>query len=221
MKLRPRLSRKTLLLLGLAVVVAVPVFYLVSPEILVWLGTLLVSEVEAVPADAIVVLGGGVPSRAREAADLFRAGLASEVILTTQEPPDGYAEMRRMGIELTRAYENYERVLVGFGVAEDRITRIEDPVTETMDELERVRDFASERGWNRLVVVTSNYHTRRTGLIARYVFEKEWRVAVVGSRYDSFRPNDWWHEVRHVRTFMVELQKLIAYEVYLRPRLWF
>ncbi len=76
MKSRPRLTRKTVLLAGLFLLTAIPLSYLLIPEVLVWSATLLVAETEAFPADAIVILGGGAPGRAREAADLYRAGLA-------------------------------------------------------------------------------------------------------------------------------------------------
>ena len=221
MKVRLRLTRKTVLVAGLLLVSAIPVSYLLIPEVLVWSATLLVAETATFPADAIVILGGGAPGRAREAAELYRAGLAGTVVLTTGEPPVGYDEMSRLGIELVRSNENYERVLRGFGVPEESIVRIEEPVTETMNELTRVREFAKESKWTSLIIVTSNYHTRRSLLITQYVFDSNWQIAVVGSRHDGFRPNDWWQEVRHIRTFLVEFQKLLLYEFYIQPRLWF
>jgi uncharacterized SAM-binding protein YcdF (DUF218 family) len=84
-----------------------------------------------------------------------------------------------------------------------------------------VREFANENKWTSLIIVTSNYHTRRSLLITQYVFDSNWQIAVVGSRHDGFRPNDWWREVRHIRTFLVEFQKLLLYVIYIQPRLWF
>jgi len=106
-------------------------------------------------------------------------------------------------------------------VPDESIIRIEEPVTETMNELTRVREFARERNWTRLIIVTSNYHTRRSLLITKYLFDSDWRISVVGSRHDGFRPNDWWQEIRHIRTFLLEFQKLLVYEMYIQPRLWF
>ena len=222
MKLLPSgLNRKTFALLCGALILSTPVVYLFAPEMLVWMGTLVVADVNAIPAEAIVVLGGGPPSRVREAATLFQMELADWVVLTTEEPPESYAEMRRLGIDLFLAWQNNRRVLLGLGVPEERILRIDTPASETVGELEGIRDFASDRGWRRLIIVTSNYHTRRTALVSRYVFDDSWEVAVAGSRYDTFRPNNWWQDVRHVRNFLIELQKLILYELYLRPQLWF
>ncbi len=216
-----RFTRRKLLVGIVALVVASGLAYLLIPELLVWSGTLLIAEVEPFPADAIVILGGGGPDRAREAADLFNDGFAPRVVVTTEEASDNYRELAELGIELTLPHENYLRVLLGFGVPDENIVRIEDASSESMDELLGVRQFAIDRAWRRLIVVTSNYHSRRALLISDYVFDLEWKIAVIGSRYSEFRPNGWWREVRHVRTFLIEFQKLIAYELYLRPRMLF
>jgi uncharacterized SAM-binding protein YcdF (DUF218 family) len=220
---RPRIlfSRRILLAGLVSFLAAAGLAYLFVPELLVWSGTLLIAEVEPFPADAIVILGGGGPDRAREAADLFNDGLAPRVVITTEEAPDNYRELAELGIALVLPHENYLRVLNGFGVTDSDIVRIEDTSSESMAELRGVRQFALDRGWSRLIVVTSNYHSRRALLITDYVFDAEWQIAVVGSRYSEFRPNGWWREVRHVRTFLIEFQKLLAYELYLRPRMLF
>ena len=218
---RINFSRRNLLIGFVVLVVGAGIAYLLIPELLVWSGTLLIAEVEPFSADAIVVLGGGGPDRAREAADLFNDRFAPTVVVTTEEPPDNYRELAALGIELVLPHENYLRVLRGFGVGDQDIVRIEDTSSESMDELIGVREFAARQGWRRLIIVTSNYHSRRALLISEYVFGDDWQTAVIGSRYSEFRPNGWWQEVRHVRTFLIEFQKLLAYELYLRPRLWF
>ena len=218
---RIRFSRRMLLAGLVSFVAAAGLAYLFVPELLVWSGTLLIADVEPFQADAIVILGGGGPDRAREAADLFNDGLAPRVVITREEAPDNYRELAELGIALVLPHENYLRVLNGFGVTDADIVRIEDTSSESMDELRGVRQFALDRGWSRLIVVTSNYHSRRALLITDYVFDAEWQIAVVGSRYSEFRPNGWWREVRHVRTFLIEFQKLLAYELYLRPRMLF
>jgi uncharacterized SAM-binding protein YcdF (DUF218 family) len=218
---RIRLTRHILIAGFVIFVGAAGLSYLFVPELLVWSGTLLIAEVEPFPADAIVILGGGGPDRAREAVDLFNDGLALRVVITTEEAPDNYRELAELGIELVLPHENYLRVLNGFGVTDEAIVRIEDTSSESMGELLGVRQFAADRGWRRLIVVTSNYHSRRALLITDYVFDAEWQISVIGSRYSEFRPNGWWREVRHVRTFLIEFQKLLAYELYLRPRMLF
>ncbi len=216
-RVRFRIGRRGLGVLGFLLVFSAIASYFLVPEILVWSGGLLIAEVEPSAADAIVVLAGGGPARPREAAELFGTGLAPRVLITTQEAPEGYAELSRLGVDLVLPHENYLRVLRGLGVPEAAVFQVLNPATETIDEVTKIREFAEDHGWRRLIIVTSNYHTRRTSLVVRYVFDEGWDVAVVGSRYSEFRPNQWWTEVRHARIFFVEFEKLLVYWVYLGP----
>jgi uncharacterized SAM-binding protein YcdF (DUF218 family) len=195
--------------------------YFIVPELLIRAGRVLIAESEPFQADAIVILAGGGPERSREAADMYSAGMAPRVVLTTQQLSDNYVEMRRLGIELFLPHDNDIRVLTGLGVPDRSIMRIETIATETLDEVTRVREFSEEQGWSRLIIVTSNYHTRRVLLITRYIFDSNWQIAVIGSRYSEYRPDGWWREVRNARIFLIEFQKLLLYEFYLLPRIWF
>jgi uncharacterized SAM-binding protein YcdF (DUF218 family) len=215
------ISRRQVVVFAAIFVAALAGGYLFGPEILTVAGRMLVAESEPFEADAVVMLAGGGPERSHEAADIYNAGLAPRVVLTTQQLPDNFVEMERLGIDLFLPHENDLRVLEGLGVPADAIVRIESIATETLDELTRIRALAVERGWTRLILVSSNFHTRRVSLIARYVFEDDLQVAVIGSRYSEFDPRGWWRTARDARTFLIEFQKLLLYEVYLRPRIWF
>jgi uncharacterized SAM-binding protein YcdF (DUF218 family) len=179
---------------------------------------LVVSE-KPEPSDAIVVLAGGVPGRAGEAAELFRDGLASYIVITTERPPDGIEEFRSRGIHLVESYENYLRVLHGTGVPAERIIRLEKPVESTFDEMAAVRDLCERKNWKSLIIVTSNYHTRRTRLTARFFLGSGIRHSVVASRYGGIHTDDWWKRRNDIQAFVVEFQKLVAYTLYILPRL--
>jgi uncharacterized SAM-binding protein YcdF (DUF218 family) len=219
-KFTPRWTRRRIVVLGALFGCALLLGYWVVPEALVAAGDWLIAESQPFEADAIVVLAGGGPDRSREAADMYAAGWAPRVVLGTVQPPDNHAAIEGLGIDLFLPHDNDLRVLAGLGVPASAITRIESPSTETLDEITRVRAFAESQGWSRLVFVTSNYHTRRVLLITEYVFEPAWQVAVIGSRYGEYRPRGWWRNARDARTFLVEFQLLVLYQIYLRPRIW-
>ncbi|HWM78837.1 MAG TPA: hypothetical protein VNS56_14760, partial [Methylomirabilota bacterium] len=61
-----------------------------------WLGTALVVEDALKPADAIVVLAGGIPTREAAAAALYRQGLAPRVVVSNQHTPSRVNELIRM-----------------------------------------------------------------------------------------------------------------------------
>jgi uncharacterized SAM-binding protein YcdF (DUF218 family) len=182
-------------------------------------GNVLVVQDVPQAADAIVVLAGGEPGRALKAAELYQRHLAPVVVITTEPPPAIYEEARKHGVELVPSYENYFRMLVGYGVPANNIVRIEPYVYDTLDELTHVADLARQRNWKRILVVTSNFHTRRSKMVCRYVFAPGITFSVIGSNYDSFDPDNWWTTQARVRTFAIEAEKLVTYSAYLEPRL--
>jgi uncharacterized SAM-binding protein YcdF (DUF218 family) len=184
-------------------------------------GNFLVVSETPQPADAIVVLAGGDPARPLEAVQLFVKGIAPVVVVTTESPPRVFEQLKRDGILLNQTFENYVRVLLGYGVPEDRVLRIEVPVSDTFEEIERIAEFARTKGWKRLVIVTSNFHTRRTRMTARYLLEPGIGVSVVPTSQDSFDPSAWWQTQSGVRTFVIEAEKLVTYTLYLWPRKMF
>jgi uncharacterized SAM-binding protein YcdF (DUF218 family) len=217
--LKPKTRRKLFALNALLLLI--PLGYLSRTLVLGGLGALLVVNDSPVPSDAIIVLAGGEPGRALEAADLYRAGLAHFVVVTTEPPPSIYEKAEKDGVHILLSSENDLRVLAGYGVPAAAVIRIGEYVSDTFDEISRVRDLARKRGWTRMIIVTSNFHTRRSRMVARYLLEPEIGVAVVSSHYDNFRPDAWWTSQAQVRTFAIELEKLITYSVYIWPRnLW-
>jgi len=213
-------TRRSIYLINAALLI-IPLTYFGYQFVLRTARNLLIVQDHPSTADAIVVLGGGEPGRALQAADLYRKNLAPYVVITTEPPPHIYEKVQRDGVHIVLSYENYLRVLRGYGVPENKIYRLEPAVHDTLDELIQIKHFALDRGWNNLVIVTSNYHTRRARLVARYVLEPEIRTAVVASDYDNFSPDSWWTSQAQVQTFAVELEKLIAYSLYIGPRmLW-
>lgn len=218
---RPK-RRWSLLLLNF-LLFAVPGTYFFYPQILEFTGSLIISGDAPANADAIVVLAGGDPGRPRAAAELFRQGLAPLVVITTEIPPGGirvFQELKAEGIELHESFENYSRVLLGNGVPESRIIRIEPYVSSTIEELDQVRTLARKRRWQSLVIVTSKYHSRRTGIVADYYLRPEFETRIVGSRFDPYSPSAWWRSRSQIRVFITEFQKLVAYSFYYYPKIW-
>ena len=212
-------SRK-LFALNLVLLLVPLTYYGYQPFLRAVGGFLIVSE-EPGQSDAIIVLAGGEPSRAFKAVELYKAGLAQFVLLTSEPTPSIFEKARRDGIQLIPTYENYMRVLEGYGVPRDRILRIEEASFDTAAEMQRIADFSRKKGWHRLIVVTSNFHTRRSRLVGRYVFSPGIEFTVVASPDDSFKPETWWKSQGQTRTFAIEVEKLLTYTLYYWPKsLW-
>lgn len=199
----------------------IPVTYFGYQPLLRLSASAIMTNDEPKKSDAILVLAGGEPGRAWEAADLYNARLAQYVIVTKERPTVDEEELQRRGIELVDGRGNYIRVLRGLGVPEDKIITVETPVEDTLAEMQRVRELCAKKNWKSVIIVTANYHTRRARLAGRYAFGSNFQLAVVGSKHGGLDRNAWWKNRGDVRTFLIEFEKLVAYTLYIGPRmLW-
>ena len=213
-----KLSGKKLFILN-TLLILIPLAYFGYQPLLRFSTILLIVNEEPQPSDAIVILGGGEPGRAAEAAELFRANMAPRVVITTETSSEEFDEFRRKGITLFQGYENYLRVLNGMGVPNEKIIRIETPSEDSFDEVRHIREMCEKQNWKSVIIVTSNYHTRRSRLTARYILDPDIRFIVVAARSGGLTPENWWTRRGQIRTFLIEFQKLVAYALYIWPQL--
>ncbi|MEO8194367.1 MAG: YdcF family protein [Gemmatimonadales bacterium] len=146
-------------------------------------------------ADAIVALSGGITAdgllgqqgtdRLRKALELARAGVAPRLVVTLEA-------RRSKGAVLTSAADQ-KKLAAMAGVTGIISTG---PVESTHDEALAIERLARERGWHRVVVVTSPFHSRRacrtferTGLAVSCVPSDSRDIAVrsLDSAYDRVR----------------------------------
>ena len=170
-------------------------------------GRWLVVEDPLGKAQAIVVLSGGMPVRAREAAKLYNAGYAPQVWLTRGVEPA--ASLQEMHI----AYigEDYfdSLVLMHEGVPSNAIHTLEPRIDNTADEvraiaaeLERQRDTA-------VIIVTTKAHTRRVRTLWRELSAGRGRAIVRAASTDPFAPDHWWGSTRDALDVVREVLGLL------------
>jgi uncharacterized SAM-binding protein YcdF (DUF218 family) len=147
-------------------------------------------------ADALVVLGDDnfYADRATHAAELFRQGVAPVVVASGRRlrPDAGIAELM-------------EHDLIERGVPKDKIVRFTQDADSTREEAEAVRKLTMDRRWKSLIIVTSNYHTRRTRYIYGRVMPTGISVSVASARDGEFDPERWWEKRKSVKLFTREL----------------
>jgi uncharacterized SAM-binding protein YcdF (DUF218 family) len=177
-------------------------------------GRFLIIDEPLTPADALVVLAGPRTVRWLEAVDLYREGMAPNLIISPGIVEAAEVELRAKGIRFPAEAELARDAMVQLGIPPTAIGVLPSSVDNTADEAAQTKPLALAKGWTSLIVVTSKYHTRRT----RYAFEREFngsgiRVQVRGSRYDGARPDGWWRSRPDLRYVVSELQKLAAYRL--------
>lgn len=158
-------------------------------------------------ADAIVVLAGDL-TRAFEAAQLYRDGYAPRVYLSAAVRDPSLLLLDREGVVFPRLEEVTLQILLQKGVPSDAIRWLAKDMMSTATEAAATRAVV-DSGERRILVITSPYHTRRTGIIFRNALPGA-DVRVVASRYEEF-PEHWWREQLAARNVLLETAKLAFY----------
>lgn len=152
-------------------------------------------------ADVLMVLSDDnfYADRATRAAELFREGKAPLVVASGRRlrPSAGVAELM-------------EHDLVERGVPKDKILRFAQDGDSTNDEAQALAKLAKTKNWHKVIVVTSNYHTRRARYIFRHVFPQDMEIRVAGARDGDFDPDNWWKKRKSTKLFLREIGGMLV-----------
>lgn len=147
-------------------------------------------------SDALIVLGddnfGG--DRAFHAAELYREGVAPTVVAS------GRLLRRNSGMA-----EIMQHDLESFGVPTASIVPLASRAENTREEAGEVAKLIHARGWKRVIIVTSNYHARRTRFIYGRVLPASVTFRVSGAHDAEFDPARWWETRQGQKLFFTEL----------------
>ena len=154
------------------------------------IGRWLVVEDPLEKASAIAVLSGRMPSRALEAARIYREGYASEIWLTRTIEPG--ASLQALSVPFT-GEEAYDRmVLMRKGVPESAIRVLDPPIANTADEMLAIGQALGKENDRKVIIVTSKVHTRRVKALWRHLSSADGQAIVRGVSDDGFDPAHWW-----------------------------
>jgi uncharacterized SAM-binding protein YcdF (DUF218 family) len=184
---------------ALPVAAAVVILALFHGPILAAFGNFLVKAGPPQKADIIVVLAGdGFGRRILAAGELVKQGFAPQALISG---PNG-------------SYGNYECDLaipfaVRAGYPESYFIHLEHPARSTEDEAAVVTKKLREMNAKRVILVTSNYHTRRAGKLFRRA-APDLEFIVVAAPDEFFVPDSWWHNREARKIFLYEWMKTVA-----------
>src|ERR1700692_2965823 len=147
-------------------------------------------------SDALLLLSDDnfFADRATRASELYRQKLAPIVMASGRRlrPTAGVAELM-------------EHDLIERGIPKDRIIRFPQDADNTREEALALRTLVTEKNWHSVIVVTSNYHTRRARYIFQRVFPESITVRVASARDGGFDPEHWWENRKSLKAFIQEL----------------
>jgi DUF218 domain len=175
-----------------------------------WGGHLLISN-QPLPShlDGAVVLQGsilGEKARIAGAVLLVQQGITDKILLSV--PKESY--WGQLMVPIAKAYNEklYGQEMVGHFI----FCETEDNVDSTEEESEILLDCMQAQGWHSIVVVTSDYHTRRAGIIWRQMLREKHsslQLWVHGVPDPEFRASAWWRDRRSTKYWFLECTKLL------------
>jgi len=160
-------------------------------------------------ADVILILGGSADTRVKKAVELYRDGYAPKIIITQPRPPiKEYKNIIISDFDNLKDLLNYEKVK--YSVVED----INGGARSTFDEARDLILYLKKHPFNRVIIVTDNFHTRR----AKYAFDKifdklncETKIEIAGAPNQIYNENNWWKTERGLNAYVSEGFKYLIY----------
>jgi uncharacterized SAM-binding protein YcdF (DUF218 family) len=161
------------------------------------------------PADAVIVLGGGLDVRPFAAADIYRKGLVNKVLLSN------VAEDRTVEIgALVGHTEANRQVLLRLGVPAGVIETFGTANKTTDDEALALREWAERHGVSTLIIPTEIFPARRVRFIFNRKFaENRIKIEVVSFDTPKYTREDWWKSGNGIISFQNEILKYIYYRI--------
>ena len=170
--------------------------YLARHPLMRLAGESLVVEDQLEKSDAIILLSDDnfYADRATRAAELYRQSLAPTVVAS------GVRLRPYAGISELMTHDLVER-----GVPKERVVPFPQDADNTREEAEALQGLVRQKGWKSVIIVTSDYHTRRARYIFRKVFARDIKIAVASARDADFDPANWYEHRRAVKRFWHEV----------------
>jgi uncharacterized SAM-binding protein YcdF (DUF218 family) len=169
-------------------------FYLARSPLLRAFGQWWVVDESPIKADAVVVLSGDSidGTRVRRAVEIYQQGWAPRILLSGPLMRPNLSE----GVFMVQDAKR-------FGAPESALEIIESKADSTLEESDEILDYAAKRNCYHLLVVTSDYHARRTRTI--YAVESKKRgvaVRIISAPQFLVGRQRWW-ENRQARKGLI------------------
>jgi uncharacterized SAM-binding protein YcdF (DUF218 family) len=158
-------------------------------------------------ADFVMVLNGGEGTRPFAAAALVKAGWAQKVLVAEVAPSPSVSDLI-----LPPYHEINRRVLIKRGVPAEDIVLLPGQAATTHDEANALAAFLENHPSALVLVVTDNYHTRRSRwAFARALADKARQVSFVSANTEEFHGDSWWKDELGFVIILSEYLKLVFY----------
>ena len=205
------MSWKSKLIAVLAVPLACLLFLIIfhSQLLTIYAGFFVVSNANP-GADAIICLSGDRETRNPECLRLWKEGYAKRLFVTAEKPKNKeFNQLELSHLQFAQAVTKRMQL----DAVWELLPSLTDGATSTFDEAADALAMAQREGWERIILVTDEFHTRRSLLAFQKVFEESSiEVEVAGAPNEVFGVDDWWKSDRGILAYFGET---IKYPIYL------
>jgi hypothetical protein len=162
---------------------------------------------EVGPADAVVILGGGLETRPIAAADDYRHGLAKKVLVANIR----ITQPERLGI-VPSSFALTRTALMKLGVAEADIETFGTEVSNTHEEAVALREWVVRSHAAAVIIPTEIFSARRVRWIMERILDGTGvKVQVQILSAPGYSQADWWQNENGIVSFQNEVLKYIYY----------
>jgi uncharacterized SAM-binding protein YcdF (DUF218 family) len=177
-----------------------------------WGGYLLISNDPLPPhAEVAVVLQGSIlaeQSRLAGAVKLLRDGIVPQILVSI--PKESY-----WGQSIAPVARDYiEKKYGPTSAARTSFCETGPEVNSTQQEAAALAQCMQEHGWHSMVLVTSDYHTRRARIIWKRILKRQnssiEQLWVHGVPDAEFHSSGWWRDRISAKTWIMECTKLCS-----------
>jgi uncharacterized SAM-binding protein YcdF (DUF218 family) len=144
------------------------------------------------PADAVAVFGGGVADRPFAAAQYYREGLVTKILI---DEPDS------------------KSVLLKLGTPENAIETFGHTLRNTHEEALALRAWMEQHNLHSIIVPTEIFSTRRVRWMLRRALPTEFQTCVIALDAADYRRDDWSRWTQGITAFKNEVVKYFYYRL--------
>ncbi len=170
-------------------------------------GNFLIYEDNLKKVSHAFVLSGGPWDRGNEAARIFKKGFADTLVCTGENIPHDF---KALGLNMLES-EITEKNMLNKGIPKSQIVLLKKG-TSTQEESDEILTFCKERSVKSIIVISTDFHTRRIKQVFKKKFEKEGiEVIVWAAPSSSYDAQNWWQSENGLIALNNEYLKQLYY----------
>ena len=173
----------------------------------IFAGVFLVRKDTLKNSEALVILSGGGEERLEAGASLYHDGKVRRIILTETDE-------LQTGSSTSITSINYDALASRYGIDKSKIYKTKKTSSSTYEEAQAVLILMKQKEWKTLIIVTDNFHSRRTGMIFDKIFRGsgiKLSVQPVNVQNNWYDPLKWWKDSESRDVTVLEYIKIFYF----------